>query len=147
MGVNNHYYFQCREIEGFRAFAVPVEKAWKLHADSQHGLSGIERSRFALSTEAGKMELVSVIDGDERLRAVGGEMGELLADGLVVFRLHRTPYSDRQSDIVIARRNPDALWITGYEDRIIYDGRVANDDQKWRPLLALLAPALMHAAE
>ncbi|CAN0332199.1 unnamed protein product [Chrysoparadoxa australica] len=25
MGVNNHYFFQCREIEGFRACAVPVE--------------------------------------------------------------------------------------------------------------------------
>ena len=147
MGVNNHYFFQCREIEGFRAFAVPVEKAWKLHAESQHGLSGIERSRFALSTEAGKMEMVSVIDGDERLRSLGGELGDALADGLVVFRLHRTPFSDRQSDIVIARRNPDALWISGYEDRILYDGRVQDQDDKWAPVLAALAPALMQAAE
>ena len=147
MGVNNHYFFQCREIEGFRAFAVPVEKAWKLHAESQHGLSGIERSRFALSTEAGKMEMVSVIDGDERLRSLGGELGEALADGLVVFRLHRTPHSDRQSDIVIARRNPEALWISGYEDRILYDGRVQSQDDKWAPVLAALAPALMQAAE
>ena len=147
MGVNNHYFFQCREIEGFRAFAVPVEKAWKLHAESQHGLSGIERSRFALSTEAGKMEMVSVIDGDERLRSLGGELGDALADGLVVFRLHRTPFSDRQSDIVIARRNPDALWISGYEDRILYDGRVQGHDDKWAPVLAALAPALLQAAE
>lgn len=145
MGVNNHYYFQCREIEGHRAFAVPVETAWKIHADSQHGLSGIERSRFALSTEAGKMELVSVIEGDERLAHLPGPLGEALADGIVVFRLHRTPHSDRQSDIVIARRNPDALWITGYEDRILYDGRVDSGDDKWGPLLAALAPALMAA--
>jgi len=147
MGVNNHYYFQCREIEGFRAFAVPVETAWKLHSNSQHGLSGIERSRFALSTEAGKMELVSVIEGDERFRGMEGELGEVLADGLVVFRLHRTPYSDRQSDIVIARRNPEALWITGYEDRILYDGRVEKTGDKWSPLLATLLPSLMQAAE
>jgi len=147
MGVNNHYYFQCREIEGHRAFAVPVETAWKLHADSQHGLSGIERSRFALSTEAGKMELVSVIEGDERLSHLPGPLGEAMADGIVVFRLHRTPHSDRQSDIVIARRNPDALWITGYEDRILYDGRVADKDDKWGPLLAALTPAMMEAAE
>lgn len=145
MGVNNHYYFQCREIEGHRAFAVPVETAWKLHADSQHGLSGIERSRFALSTEAGKMELVSVIEGDERLAHLPGPLGEALADGVVVFRLHRTPHSDRQSDIVIARRNRDALWITGYEDRILYDGRVDSGEDKWGPLLAALAPALMAA--
>ncbi|MEQ8406121.1 MAG: hypothetical protein RKE49_13570 [Oceanicaulis sp.] len=145
MGVNNHYFFQCREIEGHRAFAVPVETAWKIHADSQHGLSGIERSRFALSTEAGKMELVSVIEGDDRLAHLPGPLGEAMADGLVVFRLHRTPHSNRQSDIVIARRNPDALWITGYEDRILYDGRVADADDKWGPLLAALAPALMAA--
>ncbi len=148
MGVNNHYYFQCREIEGFRAFAVPVETAWKLHTESQYGLSGIERSRFALSTEAGKMELVSVIDGDKRLAdTVGGPLGQALAEGLVIFRLHRTPFENRQSDIVIARRNPDALWITGYEDRIIYDGRREDADDKFGPLLAALAPAFMTAAE
>ena len=147
MGVNNHYFFQCREIEGHRAFAVPVETAWKIHADSQHGLSGIERSRFALSTEAGKMELVSVIEGDERLAHLPGPLGEAMADGIVVFRLHRTPHSDRQSDIVIARRNPDALWITGYEDRILYDGRKGDRSGKWQALLAAIAPALSQAAE
>lgn len=147
MGVNNHYFFQCREIEGFRAFAVPVETAWKIHAESQYGLSGIERSRFALSTEAGKMELVSVIDGDERMRGRFDGLGDVLADGVVVFRLHRTPYESRQSDLVIARRNPDALWITGYEDRILYDGRREEAGDKWAALLALFGPELMHAAE
>jgi len=143
MGVNNHYFFQCREIEGHRAFAVPVETAWRLHKESQYGLSGIERSRFALSTEAGKMELVSVIEGDERMRGVYGELGDALADGVVIFRLHRTPCKDRQGDLVIARRNPDALWITGYEDRILYDGRKHESGEKWMPLLG----ALMIAAE
>ncbi|TGY88095.1 hypothetical protein E5163_09640 [Marinicauda algicola] len=147
MGINNHYFFQCREIEGHRAFAVPVETAWKIHADSQHNLSGIERSRFSLSTEAGKTELVAVIEGDERLRALGGEIGDALAEGLVVFRLHRTPHEDRQSDLVIARRNPEALWITGYEDRIIYDGRKKSQPDKWAQLLAALGPALIQAAE
>lgn len=147
MGINNHYFFQCREIEGHRAFAVPVETAWKIHADSQHNLSGIERSRFSLSTEAGKTELVAVIEGDERLRAVGGEIGDALAEGLVVFRLHRTPHEDRQGDLVIARRNPQALWITGYEDRIIYDGRKQSQSGKWAQLLAALGPALIQAAE
>ncbi len=147
MGVNNHYFFQCREIEGYRAFAVPVEKAWALHAESQHGLSGIERSRFALSTEAGKMELVSVIEGDDRLAKIGGPLGEALADGLAIFRLHRTPHETRQSDLVIARRNPEALWISGYEDRILYDGRREESGDKFGALLAALGPALLDAAE
>ena len=147
MGMNNHYFFQCREIEGYRAFAVPVEEAFRLHADSQHGLSGIERSRFALSTEAGKMEVVAVIDGDEQLAGLPDPLGEALKDGLIIFRLHRTPYEDRQGDIVIARRNPEALWISGYEDRILYDGRKPSADNKWLPLLTALLPAVMEAAE
>lgn len=145
LGVNNHYFFQCREIEGHRAFALPVERAWALHNESQANLSGIERSRFALSTEAGKMEMVSVIEGHPSARALGGPLGEALADGLVVFRLHRSPHNDRQGDIVIARRNPNALWITGYEDRILYDGRKERPDEKFAPLLSLIEPSRMAA--
>ena len=146
IGINNHYYFQCREIEGHRAFAVPVEKAWKIHSTSQMGLSGIEKSRFAMSTEAGKMEVVSIIDkpnfealGVDLPETVKAFVDELVGDGLVVFKMHRTPYLDMQSDLVIARRNPEALWITGYEDRIIYDGRKQGDD-RYSPLAKLLKP-------
>src|SRR6185295_14899948 len=59
------YLFQCREIEGHTAFAVPVEKAWSLHNEAQKGLSDTARSRFTMSTEAGKLEVVSVIDGPD----------------------------------------------------------------------------------
>jgi lysine 2,3-aminomutase len=48
---------------------------------------------------------------------------------------------------VIARRNPDALWISGYEDRILYDGRLEETGDKFGPLLAALGPALINAAE
>lgn len=145
MGVNNHYFFQCREIEGHRAFAVPVEETFKLHRDSQHGLSGVERSRFALSTEAGKMELIGLIEGSPDAPFVEGEIGRALRDGVVIFRLHRTPHEDRQGAIVIARRNPEALWISGYEDRILYDGRKQKDAARIAPLLAAFGPALLAA--
>ena len=145
MGITNHYFFQCREIEGHRAFAVPVEQAFALHRESQHALSGIERSRFALSTEAGKMEVVGMTDPQPQLRALGGALGEALADGLIIFRLHRTPYEARQGDLVIARRNPDALWISGYEDRILFDGRKQAADEQVAPLLALVQPELVAA--
>lgn len=145
MGINNHYFFQCREIEGHRAFAVPVEEAFALHRQSQHALSGIERSRFALSTEAGKMEVVGLTDPQPQLRGLGGPIGEALADGLIIFRLHRTPYQDRQGDLVIARRNPDALWISGYEDRILFDGRKQVANEQIAPLLALIEPELVAA--
>lgn len=146
MGVNNHYYFQCREIEGHRIFAVPVEKAWKIHKDSQKGLSGIEKSRFTMSTEDGKLEVASVIEGfdadklpDSIPEEVKSYFKDILGDGLVVFKAHRVPDTHWQGDLIIAKRNPEALWITGYQDRIIYDGRKEGADNKWAPLIAMFA--------
>jgi lysine 2,3-aminomutase len=95
-GIAFKYIFQCREIEGHKAFAVTVEEAWRLHNEAQKGLSDGARSRFVMSTEWGKLEVVSVTEPSP---------------------------AHSQGDVVIARRNPRALWITGYEDRIIYDGR------------------------
>lgn len=148
LGVNNHYFFQCREIEGHRAFAVPVEKAWKIHSQSQMGLSGIEKSRFCMSTEAGKMEVISIIEKPDFAK-LGVHLPEgtqqiidaLLGDGLAIFKMHRTPYARMQSDLIIARRNPEALWISGYEDRLIYDGR-KQGDERYSPLAKFLKPLL-----
>lgn len=121
------YLFQCREIEGHTAFAVPVETAWHLHNESQKGLSDTARSRFAMSTEWGKLEVVSVIDGPtDQADGVLGSRGA--GDGLVVMKVHRSPASaSSQGDLIIARRNPQALWLSDYEDRMIYDGRQAPD--------------------
>lgn len=145
LGINNHYYFQCREIEGHKTFAVPVEKAWDLHRQSQKGLSGIEKSRYVMSTEAGKMEVVAMMDGID-LDALGIDLPEdarkavetIFGQGLAIFKLHRTPDTSVQGDLVIARRNPEALWITGYEDRILFDGRKSGQ-QKFSPLGKMLA--------
>ena len=69
-GIKPKYIFQCREIEGHKAFAVPVEEAWRIHTASQQGLSDACRSRFAMSTEWGKLEVVSVIDGTPAMDAL-----------------------------------------------------------------------------
>lgn len=147
--IRNHYYFQCREIEGHRAFAVPVEKTWAIHNDSQRGLSGIEKSRFAMSTEWGKMEVVSVIDAPD-IEKLGAGLGEeaksvlqqIFGEGLIMFKMIRSPFgAASQGDLIIAKRNPEALWISGYEDRIIYDGR--KPDAKYEGLGGLLAQLMM----
>lgn len=124
------YIFQGREIEGHKAFSVPVEEAWRIHAESQKGVSDTARSRFAMSSEWGKLEIVSVMDGvpeelNQQLPAfMQAIVKQQLGDGFIIFKVHRSPYeAETQSDIVIARRNPKALWISGYEDRILYDGR------------------------
>jgi len=144
IGVNNHYYFQCREIEGHKIFAVPVEKTWKIHTDSQKGLSGIEKSRFCMSTEDGKLEVVSVIDAPD-FKKLGIDLSEetmsvvnaIFGEGLIVMKAHRTPDPDFQGDLIIAKRNPKALWITGYKDRILYDGR-KKGAEKYSPMGKLL---------
>lgn len=145
LGVNNHYYFQCREIEGHKIFAVPVEKAWKIHQESQIGLSGIEKSRFSMSTEYGKLEVVSIIDkldlkqyGVNVPPAAQTLLENIFGEGLVVMKVHRTPEQGRHGDLVIAKRNPNALWISGYEDRILYDARKGEGHQ-FAPLVQLLA--------
>ena len=152
LGVNNHYFFQCRDIEGHKAFAVPVETTWAIHKDSQKGLSGIEKSRFCLSTEDGKLEVISVIKKPD-LEELGVDLpaeaqailNAVIGDGLVVFKSHRVPRTEWQGDLIIARSNPKALWISDYFDRIIYDGR-KNGNEKWTPLAnmlkTLLAPVM-----
>ena len=150
--MNNHYYFQCREIEGHKIFAVPVEKAYQIHRDSQKGLSGIEKSRFALSTEFGKLEVAGMIDAPD-FKKLGvdlppeamGFVKALIGEGLIFFKAHRVPDTSFQGGLIIARRNPKALWITGYNDRILYDGRRPEGD-RWTPLgntlKTLLAPVV-----
>ena len=146
--IRNHYYFQCREIEGHRAFAVPVEESWALHNESQKGLSGIEKSRFVLSTEWGKMEVSGVIDA-ANIEELAGDMPadakalaeEMFGEGLIFFKIMRSPHgAGSQGEVIIAKRNPEALWISGYEDRIIYDGR-EEGQAKYKGLGGMFAKA------
>ena len=146
MGVKPKYIFQSRDIEGHKAFSLPVEKAWNIHNDAMKGLSDTSRSRFSLSTAWGKMEVISVIDPikDDTMDfttlplALQIAVKDLLGDGLIIFRFHRSPHdAGSQGDLVIAKRNPEALWISGYEDRIIYDSRRA-DHEKYGGLVSLL---------
>ncbi len=151
--IRNHYFFQGREIEGHKAFSIPVEEAWRIHNDSQRGLSGIEKSRFAMSTEWGKMEVISLIDAPQIEEIANGFSAEtrealkqVFGDGLIMFKMLRSPFgATTQGELVIAKRNPDALWISGYEDRIIYDGRKAEN--KYSGLGGLLAALLAPQAE
>ena len=104
-GIGNHYFFQCRRIEGHRAFALPVERTLQIVNDSQRSLSGVEcHARLVMSTQRGKIEIV-------------GEAGDQ-----IVFRLLRDSNGGAQKGaIAIAQRNPEAVWIDDYLDRIISD--------------------------
>ncbi|MCB1590855.1 MAG: hypothetical protein KDI90_00250 [Alphaproteobacteria bacterium] len=132
MNISPKYLFQGRDIEGHKAFSLPVESAWKIHNDAMKGIADGGRSRFVMSTEWGKMEVVSVIKGldltengldllPEKMRAT---LISLLGEGITIFKCYRSPHdAESQGDIIIAKGNPEALWLSGYEDRIIYDAR------------------------
>ena len=128
MGIAPKYTFQGRNIQGHKAFSLPVEEGWRMHNEAMKGLSDACRSRFIMSTKWGKMEIVSVIDGIKLPKKKAGNLPdglkEALADGFIIFKSYRSPYhAEDQGDLIIARQNPEALWISGYEDRIIYDTR------------------------
>ncbi len=146
MGIRPKYIFQGRDIEGHKAFSLPIEQAWQIHNNAMKGISDTARSRFALSTEWGKMEVISIIDpiSDDTIDfnllplALRTAVKELLSDGLIIFKFHRSPHHARsQGDLVIAKRNSEALWISSYEDRIIYDSR-CEDNEKYNGLVSLL---------
>lgn len=107
-GVQSHYFFQCRPIQGHQAFTLPVEHTWKLFQASKQHLSGVESTaRLVMSTERGKTEICGITgDGSNQ----------------IVFRLLRSPGAgDGLGDLAIARRNTDAHWINDYADRVVSD--------------------------
>ena len=116
-GIENHYFFCGRDIIGHKAFNVPIEQAWSILNESQRGLSGVEtHGRLALSHFKGKIEVVAVVE-DSLEDFPGAE------EGVVIFKLIRSPgnAADR-SKVTIVARNPEAIWLDGYEDRVLYDG-------------------------
>ena len=116
VGVNNHYFFCGRDIVAYEAFNVPIETAWHVLNESQKGLSGVENhARLSITHYKGKTEVAAVTNGP--LPGVPGT-----DDGVVIFKILRSAASapDR-GKVCIVRRNPDAIWFDGYEDRVVYD--------------------------
>jgi L-lysine 2,3-aminomutase len=125
-GIRSKYIFQCREIQGHRAFSVPLERAWQIHNEAMKGLSDAARSRFVMSAEHGKTEIIGLTEttDEENHPPKTNTAWSPLKRGIIVFRCHRSPSnSDLQGGLIMAVRNPDALWLSGYEDRILYDCR------------------------
>ncbi len=115
-GLENHYFFCGRDIIGHKAFNVPIEEAWQIVNESQKGLSGVEsHARLVMAHYRGKVEVVAVTDD-----AVPGFQGA--EEGLVIFKLHRAiADASERSSITMAARNREAIWIDGYQDRVLMD--------------------------
>lgn len=115
-GVENHYFFCGRDIIGHKAFNVPIEEAWHVLNESQKGLSGVEtHARLSITHYKGKTEVAAVTNCP--LEGVKG--GE---NGVVIFKLLRSAAdAPDRCKVTIVGRNPDAIWFSGYNDRVLYD--------------------------
>ena len=116
VGVNNHYFFCGRDIVAYRAFNVPIERAWQILNESQKGLSGVEtHARLSITHYKGKTEVAAVTD-----TPIPGVPGS--ENGVLIFKLLRNALAapDR-GKVCIVGRNPDAIWFDDYEDRVIVD--------------------------
>lgn len=115
-GGENHYFFCGRDIVAYRAFNIPIERAWQILNESQKGLSGVEtHARLSITHYKGKTEVNAVTN-----KPIPGLKGS--ENGVVIFKILRNAgaASDR-GKVCIVGRNPDALWFDGYEDRVLFD--------------------------
>jgi len=115
-GVENHYFFCGRDIIGHKNFNVPIEEAWHCLNESQKGLSGVEaHARLSITHYKGKTEVNAVTN--EPLPGVPGT-----ENGFVIFKLLRSAAdAPDRGKVCIVGRNPEAIWFSGYDDRVIYD--------------------------
>jgi L-lysine 2,3-aminomutase len=125
--VENHYFFCGRDIIGHKAFNVPIERVWQILNESQKGLSGIEaHARLSITHYKGKTEVAAV--SNQPLAGIPGT-----ENGFVVLKLLRgIEDAPDRGKVTIVGRNPDAIWFSGYNDRVIYDeaGLFADVDQE-----------------
>ncbi len=114
--VENHYFFCGRDIIGHKAFNVPIEEAWRILNESQKGLSGVEtHARLSITHYKGKTE-VAAVSNEPAPGIPGGE------NGVVVLKLLRgAADAPDRGKITILGRNPEAIWFSDYNDRVIYD--------------------------
>jgi L-lysine 2,3-aminomutase len=132
--VENHYFFCGRDIIGHRAFNLPIEEVWNILNESQKGLSGVEsHARLSITHYRGKTEVAAVTN--ESLAGIPGT-----ENGFVVLKLLRgAADAPDRGKVTIVGRNPDAIWFSGYDDRVIYDeaGLFAHvgEEEENKPLL------------
>jgi lysine 2,3-aminomutase len=136
-GVENHYYFCGRDIIGHKAFNVPIEEAWRILNESQKGLSGIEtHARLSITHYKGKTE-VAAVTNEPFPGLAGGE------NGVVIMKLLRgAADAPDRGKVCILGRNPEAIWFSGYNDRVLFDEAGLFEDVNEMPIEAVTTERL-----
>lgn len=136
-GGENHYFFCGRDIVAYRAFNVPIERAWQILNESQKGLSGVEKhARLSITHYKGKTEVAAVTN-----KPIQGLKGS--ENGVLIFKILRNAGSAPDAGkVCIVGRNPEALWFDGYDDRVLFDEAGLYDYKRvTKPKLATAAAA------
>ena len=125
VGAENHYFFCGRDIVAHRAFNVPIETAWNILNESQKGLSGVEaHAKLSITHYLGKTE-VSAVTNEPIPGLAGSE------NGVVILKLLRNAAgAPLRGKVCIVARNPEAIWFTDYEDRVLFDEAGLFDYQR-----------------
>ena len=116
IGAENHYFFCGRDIVAYKAFNVPIERAWQILNDSQKGLSGVEKhARLSITHYKGKTEVAAVTN-----KPIPGLAGA--ENGVVIFKILRNAAAAPDAGkVCIVGRNPKAIWFDDYADRVLFD--------------------------
>ena len=101
---------------GHKAFNIPIEEAWRILNESQKGLSGVEtHARLSITHYKGKTE-VAAVTNEPFPGLPGGE------NGVVIMKLLRgAADAPDRGKVAILGRNPEAIWFSGYDDRVLFD--------------------------
>ena len=114
--IENHNFYCGRDIVGHKAFNVPIEEAWRILNESHKQLSGSRNTRPAVDNALSKAKRKLWPSPTNRWVCPGGE------NGVVIFKQYRSAgAAENRGKIAIVGRNPEAIWFTGYEDRVLFD--------------------------
>jgi lysine 2,3-aminomutase len=107
-GITPYYVFQCRPTLGNRPYVIPVEEAYEIFLQAQERCSGLaKRSRFIISHETGKIEVVG------------------LTETHIYMRYHQAVAREDLYRLLVFKRDPLAYWLDDYTQR--RDAESANE--------------------
>lgn len=97
IGVPPYYVFQGRPSSGNKAFALSIEKGYKIYESAKSMVSGLaKRAHFVLSHATGKIEILGM--DEER----------------IFFKYHRAYNNTNSGRFMSAKQNAEAYWIDDY---------------------------------
>ena len=94
IGCPPYYLFQGRPTAGNEPYAVPIVRGWKTFQEALHRGSGLaRRTRFCMSHERGKVEVVAI---DDRL---------------IYLKFHQAKDPSDVGKFFVCHRDDEAMWL------------------------------------